>query len=200
GDEATLSLYQAFLTDLAQRFAAGPVSLCWAYTPPERDFATYATTLVPADQTSMRYIPQRGPDFAARLHQVFVDTQALHFQQTIVIGSDSPYISQAIINQARQALQEVDVVLGPAEDGGYYLIGMREPHDVFGGIPMSTSVVLTMTLEKVRHLGLSVRLLEPLFDVDELPELQRLAMLLQVRPELAPHTAAVLEQLAGLPL
>jgi glycosyltransferase A (GT-A) superfamily protein (DUF2064 family) len=104
-------------------------------------------------------------------------------------------VSQAIIHQAQQALDEADVVLGPAEDGGYYLIAMREPHDVFTGIPMSTEVVLEMTLAKAREQGLTTRLLAPLFDVDEVTELVRLAALLQQEQALAPATAIFLEQI-----
>jgi glycosyltransferase A (GT-A) superfamily protein (DUF2064 family) len=81
-------------------------------------------------------------------------------------------------------------VLGPADDGGYYLIAMRKPYDVFSGIPMSTAVVAQMTIEAARRQGLIVHLLETLFDVDELPDLQRLADLLTRDSTLAPVTAA----------
>ena len=86
-------------------------------------------------------------------------------------------------------------MLGPAEDGGYYLIAMREPHDVFSDIPMSTNVVLQLTIEKAQHQGLSVHLLESLFDVDELPELLRLAELLREEHTRAPATAIYLAHL-----
>ncbi len=192
GAEATLQLYQAFLTDLAQRFAGWKYDLCWAYTPTGADFQSFVASLVPERASAMRCFPQLGPELGARLHQVFFTTQELHFQDTIVIGSDSPQISQATILQAQQALNWSDVVLGPAEDGGYYLIAMRKPYDVFSGIPMSTDAVLQMTFDKARRLGLSVHLLEPLFDVDAQQELMRLAQLLQEEQALAPHTAAQL--------
>ncbi len=192
GADATLQLYRAFLTDLAQRFAGWKYDLCWAYTPVEADFQTFATSLALEHASAMRSFPQQGPELGARLHQVFFTTQDLHFQDTIVIGSDSPQISRETIVQAQQALNWSDVVLGPAEDGGYYLIAMRKPYDVFSGIPMSTDAVLQMTFDKARKLGLSVHLLEPLFDVDEQQELMRLAQLLQKEQALAPHTAAQL--------
>ena len=110
-------------------------------------------------------------------------------QRTVLIGSDSPQVSRAIIDQARAALDAADVVLGPAEDGGYYLIAMRSPHDVFSGIPMSTPEVREMTVMSAERQGLRVHLLEPLLDVDELPDLQRLAALLEKNPSLAPTTA-----------
>jgi len=131
------------------------------------------------------------------LHHVFDTTIASGFQQTIVIGSDSPQLSREIIIQARQALAQADVVLGPAEDGGYYLIAMRKPYDLFSEIPMSTGQVLQMTIERAHCLGLSVHLLEPLFDIDELPDLLKLKALLEVQPVLAPASAAVVFSLSG---
>lgn len=192
GDEATLHLYQAFLYDLAQRFADWTCDLYWAYTPAEYDFAAFMTTLIPAHTERISVFPQQGPDLGTRLHQVFYTLRMRQFGGIIVIGSDSPQISRATILQAQQALEAVDVVLGPAEDGGYYLIGMHEPHDVFSGIPMSTEVVLEMTIEKAKQQKLSVHLLEPLFDVDEQPDLIRLAELLQQDSSLAPYTATCL--------
>ena len=96
----------------------------------------------------------------------------------------------AIIDRARAALDEADVVLGPAEDGGYYLIAMCRPYDVFTGIPMSTSAVMRMTIELAESQGLTVHLLEPLLDIDELPDLLRLAQMLEADCSLAPATAA----------
>src|SRR5437660_3035849 len=195
GEEGTLRLYRAFLTDLAWRFANWTCHLHWAYTPPEVDFNAFIASLASLDVSSISSFPQEGPDLGARQHHAFRLTQSRQFQRTILIGSDSPQISRTIIIQAREALDNADVVLGPAEDGGYYLIAMREPHDLFSDIPMSTDTALEMTIERARCLGLSVRLLEPLFDVDELPELLRLAHLLQERSYLAMATAAQIAQL-----
>lgn len=192
GDDRAASLYQAFLTDLAQRFAGQAYDLHWAFTPPEANFSAFIATVAPHYTPYMTYFPQQGADLGARLHQVFVETHARGFERTVVIGSDIPHISLAPVARAIKALDEADVVLGPAEDGGYYLIAMHQPHDVFSGIPMSTSVVTQMTIELAHRQELLVRLLEPLFDVDELPDLLRLANLLQEDHTLAPATAACL--------
>ena len=212
GNEETVQIYQAFLTDLAQRFAwtpgrdkSSPYVLHWAYTPADVDYAAFVATLAPGRDKSRPYkahtmscFPQQGLDFGARLHHAFQWTWTHAFERTILIGSDSPQISREIITNARAALDDADVVLGPAEDGGYYLIAMRKPYDVFTGIPMSTSVVRKMTIELARSQGLSVRLLEPLFDVDEFPDLLRLAALLQTDATLAPATAALLATMRSL--
>lgn len=146
----------------------------------------------------MGCFPQQGDDLGARLLHAFQWTHARQFQRTLVIGSDSPHISREIIADAQRALDEADVVLGPADDGGYYLIGMREPYDVFSSIPMSTSVVTQMTSELATRQGLLVRLLQPSFDIDELPDLLRLADLLQKDSTLAPATAAYLASKGNL--
>jgi len=194
GAAATLRLYRAFLTDLALRFAlTHDCALHWAYTPDGDAFANELRQLVP-DESVGTFFPQRGADFADRLYQVVRETSSRGFARTIIIGSDSPQISSALVSQARVALDEHDVVLGPAEDGGYYLIALREPHDLFTGIPMSTDRVLQMTMDRAQSMALSVHLLESLFDVDELSDCLRLARLLQNEPDMAPTTASCILQ------
>ena len=197
GPEATLHLYRAFLTDLARRFANQPYALHWAYTPAEADFQAALAQLDATLPPSLVF-PQVGPDFGSRLHHAFRTTHANAFQKTILIGSDAPHISRETIARAEQALEQADVVLGPAEDGGYYLLAMRAPHDLFSGIPMSTSAVLDMTLKRARDLGLTVHFLKPLFDVDDCDTLIRLMHLLQAQPALAPATAVCLTTLTRL--
>ncbi len=113
GHEEATCLYQAFLTDLGQRFAGGAYHLYWTYTPPEVDFAAFVANLIPSHAHSMRCFPQEGKDLGSRLHAAFQWTYARDFQCTILISSDSPHISMAIIDRARAALDEADVVLGP---------------------------------------------------------------------------------------
>ncbi len=198
GPTEVAHLYRAFLTDLAQRFVGQPWSLHWAYTPVEVDYQAFVATLAPAYAQQMYCFPQQGEDFGTRLHNIFQWTSAQGFQRTILIGSDSPHISREIIEQAQAMLDKADVVLGPADDGGYYLIAMRKPYDVFSGIPMSTAVVAQMTIAAAQHQGLTTHLLEPLFDIDELPDLQRLAQLLAADSTRAPATAAYLATMRSL--
>ena len=198
GVEGTVHLYRAFLTDLAQRFAGQPYDLHWAYTPNGVSYPAFMATLAPSLVQYMRFFPQQGAELGARLHHAFQWTYERGYQRTIVIGSDSPHISRDIVARAREALDEADVVLGPADDGGYYLIAMRRPHDVFHGIPMSTSQVMQMTVELAQPQGVRVCTLETLFDVDEWPDLVRLARLLRADSSLAPVTFAHLATLKEL--
>ena len=198
GDEETLRLYQAFLTDLAHKFAGRVCDLHWAYTPTGVDYLSFMATLAPSLIKHMHAFPQQGMDLGARLHNVFQLTHCHGYQRTIVIGSDSPQISLKIIVQAQEALAKADVVLGPADDGGYYLIAMHRPYDVFSGITMSTSVVAQKTIELAHTRGLKVHTLENMFDIDELPDLVRLAQMLETDNSLAPETAAYLATMKEL--
>jgi len=195
GDTTTLQLYQAFLSDLARHFAGSDYDLHWAYAPATADFAGYIASLVPdlADQTNC--FPQTEADFGTRLLHAFQWTHQRGYPETILIGSDSPHVTPALLKQAQEGLQEADVVLGPADDGGYYLLAMREPYDLFSNIPMSTEMVTEMTLAQASNLGLTTRLIEPLFDIDEYDDLVRLSALLRTNSELAPVTAALIAQL-----
>ena len=87
--------------------------------------------------------------------------------QAILIGSDCPVMNADYIRQASTALQSSDLVLGPAEDGGYVLIGCKQSHsELFANITWGSDTVLTQTLEKAEQLMLRVTLLEMLWDVD----------------------------------
>lgn len=195
GNEETVRIYRAFLTDLAHKFAGQICDLHWAYTPAEVDYLSYMATLAPTLIEHMHAFSQQGIDLGARLHHVFRWTYDRGYQRTIVIGSDSPQISLKTVEQARKALDKADVVLGPADDGGYYLIAMRRPYDVFRDIPMSTSIVAQKTIELAQSQGLKVHTLEHLFDIDEWPDLVRLAQLLETDSSLAPETATHLTTL-----
>jgi hypothetical protein len=91
---------------------------------------------------------------------------------------------------------DVDVVLGPTEDGGYYLIGMRVPAPaLFESMPWSTPAVLGRTLERAQRLGLRVACLPTWFDVDTGADLERLRVELEAAPGVWPrHTRAFLER------
>lgn len=201
GAEATLTLYKAFVTDLAQRFHNNdqfdqPYTLRWAVTPDLETFTTTVSYLVPdVGDVFGDVFPQEGDDLNDRLLNAFRATCSQGYQKTVLIGTDAPHVSLDFITQAIEALDVVDVVLGPAEDGGYYLIAMREAHDVFSAVPMSTSQVLHKTLERIAALDLTVEFLKPLADVDDWSTLLDLHRLLLAQPGIAPMTAVCLSEL-----
>jgi uncharacterized protein len=87
-----------------------------------------------------------------------------------LIGGDCPALSRDYFYEADRALNNQDVVLGPAQDGGYVLLGIKSPYeDLFRNITWSTAAVLEQTLAAARRQTLAVRLLKPLADIDDLP-------------------------------
>ena len=113
------------------------------------------------------FIRQDAGDLGARLIYAVEDAFKEGSDRIVIVGTDIPGIDNAILAQAFQALDKVDVVLGPAHDGGYYLIGMKRPiPQLFRNISWSTSEVLQQTLQAARGAGLVVKLLRPLQDID----------------------------------
>jgi len=112
-------------------------------------------------------IPQAEGDLGDRLHAFFQEARHLGFGRIIAIGTDSPTLPIDMIIQAFDLLAKNDVVLGPACDGGYYLIGLAEREiDLFTAIPWSTPRVLEATIARVQEAGASLALLPPWYDVD----------------------------------
>ena len=93
---------------------------------------------------------------------------------TALVGTDIPALTVDYVDRGLAALDEVDLVIGPVEDGGYCLIAMNAPHaELFRGVPWSTPRVLAATLDAARRLNLTVRLLEALWDVDDESDFDR---------------------------
>ena len=114
--------------------------------------------------------PQSTGDLGQKMKSQMERAFAQGVEQVVLMGTDIPGISQEIIQEAFKKLQSHQIVLGPALDGGYYLIGLSAPlWDIFREIPWSTDQVLSQTLERIKALEGTFFLLEPLSDLD-LPE------------------------------
>lgn len=113
------------------------------------------------------YSEQQGNGLGERLEHAIAFAFNQGTKRILAIGTDCPEMQPSILQAAFDSLSHADVVLGPAMDGGYYLIGLRANRpELFRGIDWSTENVLRQTLESARCLGCSVRQLEPLSDVD----------------------------------
>lgn len=120
-------------------------------------------------------LPVDGATVGACLSEATRRVFAAGFSRVIAINSDGPTLPAARIEQADALLERTDVVLGPSEDGGYYLIGLRHPGpDLFRDIAWSTAHVMAQTLERVEKLGRSVALLAPWYDIDTAADVERL--------------------------
>jgi rSAM/selenodomain-associated transferase 1 len=115
--------------------------------------------------------PQGDGDLGRRLDTFLREALADGAERVVVVGTDSPTLPSAFIAAAFDELGRADVVLGPATDGGYYLIGCaRRVPPLFDGIAWSTSDVTAATVARVRQAGLRLALLPPWYDVDTLDD------------------------------
>ncbi|MEO8601063.1 MAG: TIGR04282 family arsenosugar biosynthesis glycosyltransferase [bacterium] len=185
GVEAAARLADAFFWDtlaLAEQFATLRVVV--ALAGEER--------LLPMLRDRVAIWPQGDGDLGARLERNF--RRALtETPRALAIGTDSPGLPATLVAQARAALDTHDAVLGPADDGGFYLLGMRTcPEGLLVGLPWSAGNTLEKTLTRLEERGLTVKLLPPWFDVDLEGDLERLRALLSAEEIHAPATSRVL--------
>jgi len=190
GEDGAARLYEAFVRDLAARFTPARFAVRWAVAPPDPGFAA-RFGLAPD-----RCREQCGGDLGARMRDAFEHVLAAEGSRCVLIGSDAPHLPVSRIEEAFSRLDSADVVLGPARDGGYYLIAMRRPHDLFSGITWSVDSVHRETVAQARSLGLTVASLPVDFDVDEVGDLARLRRRIDEGDVRCPETARVLRELA----
>jgi len=118
--------------------------------------------------------PQGPGALGDRLQNAFAASFAAGATNVVIIGSDCPSVTTEDIRRACAALLTNDVVLGPAADGGYWLIGLRQPQpNLFQGISWSTDSVFADTIAHARNAGLSVEVLRELEDVDTAEDWRR---------------------------
>jgi rSAM/selenodomain-associated transferase 1 len=188
------ALYEAMLRDTIE-LVAGPsaslraglegVRLAIAVTPPGA--ADSFRRISPPDAI---LLPVAGADIGDCLNQVLGRLLADGHSRAIALNSDGPTLPVATLCQAIAWLNGADVVLGPSEDGGYYLIGLTQPRpELFRGIEWSSERVTAQTLARAEAMGLRVALLPPWYDVDTAADLDRLRAELATLPaEALPHT------------
>ena len=113
---------------------------------------------------------QTGEDLGDRMNNAFHQVAENH-QKILIIGSDCPYLTVEDLDLALLKLDETDLVLGPAEDGGYYLLGLKEPDkNIFRNIDWSTNRVLTQTLAAAESVKKTYTLLRELNDIDTIKD------------------------------
>jgi rSAM/selenodomain-associated transferase 1 len=153
----------ALLADVLQRAATIPVQRVIAFAPTEaRAFFAKAAN------GQFELEAQSDGDLGVRLRG-FIERQRA--DAVVVIGTDSPTLPVAFIEQAFAALETADLVLGPAGDGGYYLIGCgRRVPPVFDGIPWSSANVLAETVRRLNDPSWRLALLPPWYDIDTLAD------------------------------
>lgn len=170
GRESASQIYHHFVSTLVARFRECADSRVLYFTPQEQ--ADAFTTIAGADWAAK---PQTHGDLGARMASFFGECFGAGADRVVLIGSDSPTMPAAYVESAFRLLRATDIVLGPSEDGGYYLVGAaRETAGMFEGIDWSTERVWEQTVVRLGELGLSYESLPQWYDVDERSDLERL--------------------------
>ncbi len=125
------------------------------------------------NKREVQYLPQTGSNLGDKISNAFEKVFTMGTNKAVIIGSDCIDVSKDIINEALSSLESTDVILGPAEDGGYYLLGLSKfVPEIFQDIEWSTENVLRQTIEKISENNLKFNLLKSLKDIDTVDDLK----------------------------
>ena len=199
GADEAAELYRNFILDILATLEGCGLPLKMCFSPVEKKAALLAW-LGP----DYAFRPQRGTDLGMRMRRAFEEAFGEGFASGILLGSDVPDLPLYVLKEAIDALQRSDAVIGPAQDGGYYLIGFRRdafPPDVFGGLPWGTAGVLRDTTARLVAHGCRIHLLPEWQDVDTAEDLEALSKRAQNTDFSRSKTAAFLSgsDLTGRP-
>ena len=163
GNEAAFTVYSA-LVDITER----------ATSQLNTDKRIYFSDAIVDSKWPLEYKNvQQGKDLGERMKNAIAQGFADGYQNIILIGSDLPTISNNIITHGFDSLKDNEVVFGPAQDGGYYLIGLTKmQHCIFENKPWSTNKLLDLTLEELKSKNIKFGLIETLNDIDTFEDLQ----------------------------
>jgi rSAM/selenodomain-associated transferase 1 len=163
-------LYRNFLGDtLAEMGTIPGIDAAIAFTPAEAE-----KTFLPLAGGLFGLFPQWGTDLGERLCNIFAEKFREGYEAVSIINSDSPDLPKRMVQDSFRLLGSgrAEVVFGPCDDGGYYLVGMKKVFpELFTDIPWSTDRVLSLSLKKAEKRGIRVKLLPPWKDIDTYEEL-----------------------------
>ncbi|MES1246031.1 MAG: TIGR04282 family arsenosugar biosynthesis glycosyltransferase [Acidobacteriota bacterium] len=188
------ALHGAFLDDLLDRLRGGDfeLTIAWALDPED-----------PIPAGPLPGIRQEGDDLGERLYRA-LSRAARDGDAVMALGSDHPTVSLSTIHRGFEAVESrTPVAMGPAEDGGYYLIALRSDavhRRIFEEIDWSTERVLPQTLERCREIGLEVETLPLAMDVDTPDDLRRLVSRMSCGDLGCPRTRDLLRTWQRLPM
>ena len=190
--EQASALYECFLLDtLTHMRQVGNARNVIAFLPhDEREyFRQFAM--------DFELVPQEGNDLGERLDHALTSYLTRGYERVIIMDSDSPTLPPDYLSQAFDVLSDgADVVLGPCDDGGYYLIGIRRPSPrLLREVHMSTPTVAAETIALAKQEGLNLICLPTWYDVDDAASLSRLRQEIEaLDPSMAVHTRQFLQQ------
>ncbi len=138
-------------------------------------YGAFAGRIKEGEDYGVNLFEQEGAGLGDRIYSVFRGLFRKGYERVTVIGSDSPDLPREVIKGSFRLLDGADLVLGPARDGGYYLVAMKRLMDEpFKDIPWSTGMVLEATVKRAQEAAISFKLLKPWHDIDTIHDLTRL--------------------------
>lgn len=166
GEDKALSVYQKLLWHTHESVTDLTMDKCIAYSD-------YINQQDIWEHDKFNKCLQSGSDLGSRMHNVFVDNFRNSYDRICLIGSDIFELTPSIIEQAFRDLHNHDLVIGPATDGGYYLIGMNYPlPELFANIPWGTGQVLDKTLYQAGKQSMRIAQLPTLNDIDTIEDIR----------------------------
>ena len=180
GEEGAASLYRELLERTVLTVVEadiGDVQLhCWPETQ-------HPWLRAMQNDYPLQLVRQQGSDLGARMHHAFAQA-LIQYHRAVIVGCDIPELAATDLITACEKLGEKQAVLGPAEDGGYYLIGLNRPCPaLFEDIPWGRHGVLHKTRDRIRQQGLGCFELYPRWDVDRPEDVRRYRELVQQEQE-----------------
>ena len=171
GEEAATGLYRAFILDTLTTLQSLDVPFHIAAYPPDskEQFTQWLGT-------SHWFFPQQGANLGERLQNGFTTMFKKGYKQVIALASDSPDLPIKILQTAVSSLQTHKVVIGPATDGGYYLIGFSQDHSiptVFNDMSWGTAAVFQETMVRIKSITNQVHVLQEWLDIDTKSQLKK---------------------------
>jgi len=188
------ALYRRFVLDMLSTFFSARIVPVICYHPPG-SIRTIRRLVGPG----LSLLAQRGSDHPGRLRCAFEDMFAMGADRAIIVASDSPDLPAKFLNRAIGALDQSDSVLGPAADGGYYLVGFRADTfvpEAFRDIDWSTERVFMQTAKKIKKAGRTIHVLPTWYDIDTAGDL---AMLVRRNRSTAFRRSLTMEYLRNHP-
>lgn len=186
GEEDATDLYRAFIQDTLTTVQSLDIPFHIAVYPPEsqEQFTQWLGS-------SYQFLSQQGKDLGKRLQNGFAIMYRKKYQQVIALASDSPDLPIEVLQKAVSSLQTQKVVIGPASDGGYYLIGFSHDlfiSEVFEDIFWGTATVFRETLSRIESVTNQVHVLPEWADIDTKSDLQKFYETNQLQSSKALHT------------